>query len=153
MIKIVCVCVCMCVLVHSLSSWIENETPQSLLCKCMVFFVFFFSCLNLCVAVCRQTSFPAFFWRCFVKKSVCLFWPPNHDPVFSSTLDIPSLQKIIASNYFFFEGKVVSSQFLPSVVFLDKTMAICFFQQLKCCDSLTANVWSSALHLVTPCFI
>lgn len=43
---------------------------------------------------------------------------------------------------------MVSSQFLPSVIFLDKTMAICFFQQLKCCDSLTANVCSAALHLV-----
>jgi len=39
------------------------------------------------------------------------------------------------------------------VVFLDKTVAICCFQQLKCCDSLTANVWSAALHLVTPCFV
>lgn len=87
---------CVCMLLHSLSSWMENETAQSLLCKCMD--LGFFPCLNLCVAVCRQTSSPALFWRCCVKKRVSLFWPLRSDPVSSSIPDITSLQKPIASH-------------------------------------------------------
>lgn len=45
---------CVCMLLHSLSSWMENETAQSLLCKCMD--LGFFSLFkSLCG--CVQTNF------------------------------------------------------------------------------------------------
>lgn len=89
----------MCLLlVHSLFSWIENETTQSLLCKCMDLVLVFF-CLNLCG--CVQTNFiSSLLLKMLCKEKVSLFSPLKSDPLYSSILDITSLQKAVSNNFF-----------------------------------------------------